>query len=190
MNKILVIDNYDSFTYNLVHMAKANSDCEITVLRNDEIEMDKLYQYDKFIISPGPGIPRESGRLMEFLNQFSETKPILGICLGHQAITENFGGELRNLSKVYHGVSSTVEKTDSACPILNGLENSFEVGRYHSWIADRARFPEQLMVTSVDDQNEIMSCKHISLPIYGLQFHPESIMTPDGSKMIKNFIEL
>lgn len=185
--KILVFDNYDSFTYNIVH-ALRELGVEPDIIRNDVINLDDVEKYDKIIISPGPGIPKEAGLLMPLLGRYSETKPILGVCLGHQAIAEHFGAKLLNLSNVYHGVSTPINIT-SEDYIFEGLPEKFEVGRYHSWVVDKSEFPqEKLEITAVDENGMIMALRHRDYDIHGLQFHPESILTPVGINIIKNWL--
>ena len=184
--KIVVIDNYDSFTYNLVHYLE-DLGAIVTVFRNDEFELKELDVFDKIVLSPGPGIPDEAGLLKEVIKTYAETKSILGICLGMQAIGEVFGGTLINLEKVYHGVASkiTVIENDT---IFNNLPNEIEVGRYHSWVISNDNFPQNLVITSVDENKNIMSIKHSVYDVRGVQFHPESILTPNGKKILENWI--
>lgn len=190
MKKLLIIDNYDSFTYNLVHVLKAIGSYEVEVKRNDEVEISYVLEHDKIILSPGPGIPSEAGEMIEIIKAIATQKTTLGVCLGHQAITEHFGGELLNLNEVYHGVEGQMIRTDNDCPILRGIDKTFQAGRYHSWVSEKSSFPKELLVTSEDEKGEIMSFRHESLPIYGVQFHPESIMTPDGRVMMENFLKI
>ncbi len=187
MKKIIIIDNYDSFTYNLVHYLE-DLNAEVTVFRNDEFELNELEKFDKILLSPGPGIPEEAGLLLDVIKKYASTKSILGICLGQQAIGEVFGGSLINLEKVYHGVASKVKitKEDS---LFNDLPIEFEVGRYHSWVINPDNFPEDLEITSVDENGEIMSIRHKTLDIKGVQYHPESILTPNGKKILENWLE-
>ncbi|WP_291114502.1 anthranilate synthase component II [Flavobacterium sp. UBA6135] len=187
MKKIIIIDNYDSFTYNLVHYLE-DLNAEVTVFRNDEFELNELEKFDKILLSPGPGIPEEAGLLLDVIKKYASTKSILGICLGQQAIGEVFGGSLINLEKVYHGVSSKVkiQKEDS---LFNDLPTEFEVGRYHSWVINPNDFPEDLEITSVDENGEIMSIRHKTLDVKGVQYHPESILTPYGKKILENWLE-
>ena len=184
--KIVVIDNYDSFTYNLVHYLE-DLNCDVTVYRNDEFDLEEIELFDKIVLSPGPGIPEEAGLLKEVIKKYASTKPILGICLGQQAIGEVFGAELMNLEKVYHGIATTIFITENDT-LFNDLPSEIEVGRYHSWVIDKNTIPEVLKVTSVDENGEIMSIKHISLDIKAVQFHPESILTPFGKKMLENWL--
>ncbi len=187
MKKILVIDNYDSFTYNLVHYLEA-LDCEVTVLRNDEISLDEPAQYDGILLSPGPGIPDEAGLLKAIIRKYSPTKSILGICLGQQAIGEVFGGSLINLEEVYHGVAATIKTTTENEMLFAGLPPEFEVGRYHSWSIDPATLPDVLEVTSVDAMGQVMSVRHKVYDVKGVQFHPESVLTPHGKAILQNWI--
>jgi anthranilate synthase component 2 len=187
MKKVIIIDNYDSFTYNLVHYLE-DLNAEVTVFRNDEFELKELEKFDKILLSPGPGIPEEAGLLLDVIKKYASTKSILGICLGQQAIGEVFGGSLINLEKVYHGVASKVKitKEDS---LFNNLPTEFEVGRYHSWVINPDDFPEDLEITSVDENGEIMSIRHKTLDVKGVQYHPESILTPNGKKILENWLE-
>lgn len=184
--KIVVIDNYDSFTYNLVHYLE-DLNCDVTIYRNDEFDLEEIEPFDKIVLSPGPGIPEEAGLLKEVIKKYALTKPILGICLGQQAIGEVFGAELMNLEKVYHGVTTKIFITENDT-LFNDLPSEIEVGRYHSWVIDKNTIPEVLKVTSVDENGEIMSIKHTSLDIMAVQFHPESILTPFGKKMLENWL--
>lgn len=188
MRKILVIDNYDSFTYNLVHYLET-PDNEITVMRNDEIDIDDSADYDKIVLSPGPGIPKEAGQLLSIIKKYAPTKSILGICLGQQAIAETFGGSLINLQTVYHGTASTISILVDDEIIFTDLPLQIEVGRYHSWSVNREGFPEVLEVTSVDENGEIMSLRHRVFDVRAVQFHPESILTPQGKQMISNWLQ-
>ena len=187
MNKILVIDNYDSFTYNLVHCLK-DIGCEVTVKRNDKLELDEASEFDKILLSPGPGIPEEAGLLKEIIASYASSKSILGICLGQQAIAEVFGGSLDNLEQVYHGVATTIERVVDDEVLFRDLPKQMEVGRYHSWVVSRS-LPESLEVTSLDDNGEIMSLRHRDYDVRAVQFHPESILTPEGKQMLNNWIQ-
>jgi anthranilate synthase component 2 len=187
MKKILVIDNYDSFTYNLVHYLE-DLDCEVTVYRNDEFDIDEIAIFDKILLSPGPGIPDEAGLLKEVIRKYAPTKSIFGVCLGQQAIGEVFGGTLSNLDKVYHGVSTLVKTVVDDELLFEGLENEFEVGRYHSWVVD-ANLPDTLEATSFDENGQVMSLRHKTYDVRGVQFHPESVLTPNGKKMLENWIK-
>lgn len=186
--KILVFDNYDSFTYNLVHLVKELGYDSIDVIRNDKIDLKDVAEYNKIILSPGPGIPSEAGLLLPLIRKYAPVKSILGVCLGHQAIGEAFGAGLINLEDVYHGISSAVNIIDKDY-IFAGLEQNIVVGRYHSWIVDEKNLPECFRVTAVDDRNRIMAMEHKKYDVHGVQFHPESVLTPDGIQIIKNFLE-
>lgn len=183
---VLVIDNYDSFVYNLVHYLE-ELDCEVTVRRNDEISLEEIAQYDKILLSPGPGIPEEAGLLKAIVKEYAPLKSILGVCLGQQAIGEVFGGRLINLESVYHGVATKVTKSVIDENLFHGIEDEFEVGRYHSWVVER-NLPECLEATSHDENGQVMSLRHREYDVRGVQFHPESVLTPDGKKMIRNWI--
>lgn len=185
--KLLIIDNYDSFTYNIVHAVRELG-IEPAVLRNDRLTIDSIDDYDKIIISPGPGIPSEAGIMPEALRVYADKKPILGVCLGHQAIGERFGASLHNLSTVYHGIKTPVDVIADDY-IFSGLPKRFDVGRYHSWVIDRNGLPEELEVTAVSDDGEIMAIHHKKYDVRGVQFHPESILTPLGIKIIENWIK-
>lgn len=187
MKNIVVIDNYDSFTYNLVHYLE-DLNAKVTVYRNDEFELEELEKFDKILLSPGPGVPDEAGLLKAVIQKYAPSKSILGICLGQQAIGEVFGGSLINLEKVYHGVSSKVKITKEDT-LFNDLPNEFEVGRYHSWVINPEDFPEVLEITAVDENDEIMSIKHKIFDIKGVQYHPESVLTPNGKKILENWLK-
>jgi anthranilate synthase component II len=187
MKKILVIDNYDSFTYNLVHYLE-DLDCEVTVYRNDEFDLDEIAHFDKILLSPGPGIPDEAGLLKAVIQKYGPTKSIFGVCLGQQAIGEVYGGTLSNLDKVYHGVATTVKTIVSDELLFDGLEPTFEVGRYHSWVVD-TNVPDVLEITSIDENGQVMSLRHKTYDVRGVQFHPESVLTPDGKKMLENWVK-
>ena len=187
--RIALIDNYDSFTYNLVHYFRELPHVELTVFPNDGITPASLEDFDKIVISPGPGIPSENGKIIEIIKLWSGRKPILGVCLGLQAIYESFGGKLLNLNRVFHGVSSDVNII-SDDPILEGLPDPFKAGRYHSWVCDPLSLPPSLLITAWDSDNEIMACRHRTHQTYGVQFHPESFLTPDGRKIIQNFVAI
>jgi anthranilate synthase component II len=186
--KILLLDNYDSFTYNLLHLIKAVSTATVDVFRNDAINMEAIKQYDKIILSPGPGVPSEAGMLLPIIKEYSATKSILGVCLGHQAIGEAFGGTLINLTQVFHGVATDGIIEQANAILLQGLANRFIIGRYHSWVIAKDAFPETLEITAYDDNGFIMALQHKSLDIHGVQFHPESVLTPDGAVIMKNFL--
>ncbi len=185
--KILVFDNYDSFTYNLVQMIERILKTKVDVVRNDEITLEEIEKYDKIILSPGPGIPEEAGILLDVIKEYASTKSILGVCLGQQAIAEAFGGSLINLSEIYHGVATEAIQTRKH-KIFNDLPQTLEVGRYHSWAVNPENFPEELEITSTDSKGMIMSLKHKTYDVHGVQYHPESILTPDGEVIIKNFL--
>jgi anthranilate synthase component 2 len=188
MKKIIMIDNYDSFTYNLVHIVKKLG-YEIDVFRNDKISIAEVGKYDKIMLSPGPGIPSEAGILQEVVKTYASNKSILGVCLGLQCIGEVFGGKLTNLENVFHGVATSIKLTGGKDPILfKGLPDSFSVGRYHSWVVDAAGFPEALEITAVDDSGKVMALKHKKFDVHGVQFHPESILTENGEKIIENWL--
>ena len=186
--KILVIDNYDSFVYNLVHYLE-ELDCEVTVIRNDRFHIDEVEEYEKILLSPGPGIPDEAGLLKEVIKKYATSKSILGVCLGQQAIGEVFGGSIENLSEVFHGVATNAIITVEDEPLFKGLGKEIEVGRYHSWVVSKKDFPDVLEVTAVDENGQIMGLRHKTLDIRGVQFHPESVLTPKGKQIIKNWIE-
>lgn len=208
--KILVFDNYDSFTYNLVHLVQKIVPGPVDVFRNDQIPLEKVADYDKIILSPGPGIPGEAGMMLPLIREYAPRKSILGVCLGHQAIGEAFGGTLVNLSSVYHGVATPVNignepKPGSVSevgpvatpgfklpihnsPLFTGLPKVIPVGRYHSWIVSENNFPEELEVTAGDENGYIMALQHKTYDVQGVQFHPESVLTPDGEKILRNWL--
>ena len=189
MPRILVFDNYDSFTYNLVHLVEHITGEPVDVYRNDKISLEQIEQYDKIILSPGPGIPSEAGLLLDVIRRFAPTKSILGVCLGHQAIGEAFGGKLVNLSSVYHGVATNVKVIQQADKgVFDNLPEELEVGRYHSWIVGNEAFPAELEVTAVDDNGFIMALQHKTFDVQGVQFHPESVLTPMGEQMLRNWL--
>ena len=185
--KIIIIDNYDSFTYNLSHLIKELG-AEVTVYRNDQFELPQLEQFDKIVLSPGPGIPSEAGLLLDVIRTYAGKKPILGVCLGHQAIGESFGGKLENLSEVFHGVA-TEGKQFGIDPIFNGLPERITMGRYHSWVVSKEDFPSCLEITAESDEGQIMALRHREYDIHGIQFHPESVLTTEGRTMLKNWLE-
>ncbi len=184
---VVIIDNYDSFTYNLAHLLKSLS-AKVTVVRNDQFELDGLGRYDKIVLSPGPGIPSEAGLLLSVIRQYAASKPMLGVCLGHQAIGEAFGARLTNLSDVFHGVQSPINVVADDY-IFSGLpKEGLPVGRYHSWVVDRGGFPDCLEVTAVSQEGQVMALRHRSLDVHGIQFHPESVLTPDGAAIVGNWL--
>jgi anthranilate synthase component 2 len=185
--KILVIDNYDSFVYNLVHYLEEFG-CQVTVIRNDELNIDMVSIFDKILISPGPGLPNEAGIIKQLIKEFGPTKSILGVCLGHQAICEVYGGFLVQLDEVKHGVMSKISTLVNDESLFDGLGNQFEVGRYHSWVVDKDSISEVLEVTATDQEGQVMSIRHRDFDVKGVQFHPESILTPLGKKIISNWI--
>lgn len=197
--KILVFDNYDSFTYNLVHLVEKILHTRVEVHRNDQIRLDDISRFDKIILSPGPGIPEEAGLLLPLIREYAAQKSILGVCLGHQAIGEAFGGKLENLSTVYHGVALPVFTNGSGkaagaikpsrLGLFNGLPDEWMVGRYHSWIVSEEGLPEELEITARDEQGYIMALQHKNFDVQGVQFHPESVLTPDGERVMRNWLK-
>jgi anthranilate synthase component 2 len=185
----IIIDNYDSFTYNLVHIVEELTGEKVMVKRNDQFDIEELANYDKIILSPGPGIPSEAGKLLEVIRVYSYQKPILGVCLGLQAIGEVYGGQLRNLDEVYHGIQSEMHIVHPS-PIFKDIPSTFLAGRYHSWVIDKASKMNKINITCIDEKGEIMAIQHQTYPLFGVQFHPESIMTPEGANMIENFLKL
>lgn len=185
--KTVIIDNYDSFTYNLAHLVKELG-AEVDVLRNDKFELEELEKYDKIILSPGPGIPEEAGLLLEVIRTYAGRKPILGVCLGEQAIGQAFGGKLTNLSEVFHGIQTNVEIKNKDY-IFSGLPTEIPVGRYHSWVVDTDGFPEELVITAISSEGQIMALKHREYDVHGIQFHPESVLTPDGKQIVGNWLK-
>lgn len=186
---ILLIDNYDSFTYNLSQYLEeeGGDDVEVTVWRNDQFDIDDVECFDKIVLSPGPGVPDEAGLLKAVIRRYAPTKPILGVCLGEQAIGEVFGAEIYNLNTVFHGIQSSVRIVASDY-IFDNLSDSIKVGRYHSWVVGKEDFPAELEVTAVSDEGQVMALKHRRYDVHGIQFHPESILTPEGRTIIRNFI--
>ena len=188
--KTVIIDNYDSFTYNLAHLVKELG-AEVDVLRNDCFTLDELEAYDKIILSPGPGIPEEAGLLLDVIRTYAGRKPILGVCLGEQAIGQVFGGKLTNLSEVFDGVQTNIVISAPLItpdPLFSGLPAEIPVGRYHSWVVDTENFPEDLAITALSPEGQIMALKHRTFDIHGIQFHPESVLTPDGKTILKNWL--
>jgi anthranilate synthase component 2 len=186
--RILVFDNYDSFTYNLVHAVKKLGYTDVEVHRNDQIALEDIARFDKIILSPGPGVPSESGILMDVIRTYAPIKPILGVCLGEQAIAEAFGGTLINLSEVHHGISSVVDIMEKDI-LFDGLPKQLEVGRYHSWAVEKSTLPVCLTITALDEEGMIMALAHKTFDVRGVQFHPESVLTPMGEQMLKNWLE-
>ncbi len=187
--KILVFDNYDSFTYNLVHLVEKILNRKVDVFRNDKIPLEQINEYDKIILSPGPGIPEEAGLLLPLIKEYAARKSILGVCLGHQAIGEAFGGTLTNLTSVFHGVATSCKLSGISSKLFKGLPQCLEIGRYHSWIVDKKNFPEELEITAEDDNGFIMGLQHKTYDVQGVQFHPESVLTPMGEKIIRNWLQ-
>jgi anthranilate synthase component 2 len=200
--KILVFDNYDSFTYNLVHLVEKILYQKVEVFRNDQIPLENVKEYDKIILSPGPGIPEEAGLLLPLIKEYAATKSMLGVCLGHQAIGQAFGGKLVNLSTVYHGVATPVKimnresfpqsgmnGTAISGRLFEGLPDELEVGRYHSWVISEEGFPTELEITARDANNYIMALQHKSYDVQGVQFHPESVLTPKGEEILRNWLK-
>ena len=191
--KILIFDNYDSFTYNLVHVVEKIIHGKVDVYRNDKISIEKMNDYDKIILSPGPGLPAESGLLLPLIKEYASSKSILGVCLGHQAIAESFGGNLINLTTVYHGVATKIkvneERTLFDNDLFQSLPSELEVGRYHSWIVNKENFPADLEITAEDENGFIMALRHKTYDVQGVQFHPESVLTPMGEKIMENWLK-
>lgn len=185
--KLVIIDNYDSFTYNLYHLVKELGCTQVDVVRNDRFSLEEIGRYDKILLSPGPGIPSEAGRLLDVIRQYAPTKSMLGVCLGHQAIAESFGGALVNLDEVYHGISTPVRVVCDD-PLFNGLPRTFEVGRYHSWVVSPVQLPACIRITAIDEEGAIMALRHTRYDVCGIQFHPESILTPHGKKIMANWL--
>lgn len=188
MKQIVIIDNYDSFTYNLSHLVKELG-AAVTVFRNDKFTMDQLEQFDKIILSPGPGIPSEAGLLLDVIRNYAGKKPILGVCLGHQAIGEYFGGTLENLTSVFHGVATEGTQYGND-PIFKGLPSRITMGRYHSWVVSKENFPSCLEITAESDEGQIMALRHREYDIHGIQFHPESVLTTEGKDIVCNWLEI
>ena len=186
--KILILDNYDSFTYNLVQYIQELIGQKVDVFRNDAISLKAVGAYDKIILSPGPGLPKDAGIMPAVIKKYAPTKHILGVCLGHQAIGEAFGGTLHNIEKVYHGVATPIKVVDGNAILFRGIRTKIAVGRYHSWIVESHNFPKELQITAVDDYGTIMAMRHRKYNVHGVQFHPESILTPFGKAMLRNFL--
>lgn len=193
MTKILVLDNYDSFTYNIVQLVNKLTNTKTTVILNDQINLEEVKKFDKIILSPGPGVPKEAGLLLPLINSYAKSKSILGVCLGHQAIGESFGATIINLPKVYHGVSSKIaihhKTTEYKNELFKNLPSFIEVGRYHSWAIDKETLPKDFTITAEDDNGIVMAIQHNNLDVQGIQFHPESVMTPTGENMLKNWLQ-
>ena len=187
MKKILLLDNYDSFTYNLLHIVKQLGNTDVEVHRNDCIALDEIDRFDKIILSPGPGIPSEAGILLDVIKRYAPTKSILGVCLGEQAIGEAFGATLENLKEVHHGISSEIKVLENDS-LFNGLGDRFEAGRYHSWVVSRENFPDCLEIIAEDEAGEIVALRHCCYDVKGIQFHPESVLTPKGIELIANWL--
>ncbi len=185
--KVVIIDNYDSFTYNLVHLVEGIVSTNVTVLLNDQFELEELDAFDKIILSPGPGLPQDAGKTMDVIKSYKSTKSILGVCLGHQAIGLAFGAKLKNLETVYHGIETNIYAVEQEI-LFNNISMPMLVGRYHSWVIDSSEFLEDLIITATDDDKNIMALKHKTFDVQGIQFHPESIMTPKGEELIKNWL--
>lgn len=184
--RIVIIDNYDSFTYNLAHLVKSLG-ADVAVLRNDRFALEELEAFDKIILSPGPGIPSEAGLLIDVIRTYAGRKPMLGVCLGHQAIGEVFGARLENLRDVFHGVA-TEGRQSGTDPLFRGLPERIVMGRYHSWVVSREGFPDCLEITAVSDEGQVMALRHREFDIHGIQFHPESVLTPDGAVILRNWL--
>jgi anthranilate synthase component 2 len=187
--KLLIIDNYDSFTYNLVQYLREITEGKIEVYRNDKISLEAMDAYDAIVLSPGPGLPKDAGLLLDIIKTYNGRKPILGICLGHQAIGQVFGATLKNIKKVYHGIATPIQILDQK-GLFEGQGNEVIVGRYHSWIVDREGFPDCLEILAEDVNGQIMALKHQSAPTIGMQFHPESVLTPEGKNLLSNFVQI
>ena len=186
--KCVIIDNYDSFTYHLSHLIKEVGG-EVTIFHNDEFQLRELECFDKIVLSPGPGLPSQAGELLNVIRYYAGRKPILGVCLGHQAIAEVFGARLEHLSDVFHGVSTEIVQSVNT-PLFAGIKNPIVVGRYHSWVVSKDDFPDCLEIIAESADGKIMALKHRNYNIYGIQFHPESVLTPDGNKIISNWLSL
>ena len=188
MKKILIFDNYDSFTYNLLHTVQSLGHTDVDVIRNDRMTLEEVERYDKIILSPGPGLPEEAGLLLPLIERYAATKCILGVCLGHQAIGQLFGAKLENIPHVFHGVQTPAQIVAEDY-LFAGLPEEMEVGRYHSWIVSSENFPPELQITALDKEGTIMALRHRTLDLHGVQFHPESILTPQGTAIIRNFLD-
>jgi anthranilate synthase component II len=190
MAKVLVLDNYDSFTYNLVQYVQSIGNHQVDVFLNDEIQLEKVIAYDGIILSPGPGLPSGSGLLKQLIDRYKSSRRIFGVCLGQQAIAEVFGGTLLNLSKVYHGVATKITFSQPKHYLFDGLPDSIEAGRYHSWVVDDTTFPDCLKIEAIDNEGRIMALSHKEFDIVGVQFHPESVLTPSGLDIISNWLKM
>lgn len=186
--KCVIIDNYDSFTYNLVHLIKELG-ADVTVVRNNQFSLEELAVFDRIVLSPGPGIPSEAGLLLDVIRRYAGVKPILGVCLGHQAIGEVFGAKLENLSDVFHGVTTEARQLVDT-PLFAGLPEHFPVGRYHSWVVAKTSFPDCLEMIAESNEGMIMALRHRTHNVYGIQFHPESVLTPDGKRIMENWLHI
>ncbi len=190
-SKVLVFDNYDSFTYNLVHLLEKILHSKVDVVRNDQISLEEVNRYDQIILSPGPGIPSEAGLLLPLIKKYHATKSILGVCLGHQAIAEALGGSLINLEEVFHGIATPIQiinRPEDGNDLFKNIPDTFDAGRYHSWIVDENSLPEDLILTAKDENNLVMAFRHKIYQLHGVQFHPESILTPFGEQIIRNWL--
>ena len=188
--RILLLDNYDSFTYNILHYVEELTGSACDVIRNDAFDLKYLVNYDSIILSPGPGLPEEAGVLISLIKQAYQNKKILGVCLGHQALAVAFNGTLKQLDNVMHGLQRNCTVIDHADPLYSNLPKSFPAGRYHSWVVDEKNLPHDFIITAVDDEKNIMSMRHLQYSLFGVQFHPESIMTPAGKQIIRNWLEI
>lgn len=186
--KIMVLDNYDSFTFNLVHYLEELLNQEIDVFRHDEISLEKVNDYDAIVLSPGPGLPKDAGILIELIKKYFKSKKILGVCLGHQAIVEAFGGKLKQLDEVLHGLTHETKILKSSDALFLSIPPIFDCGRYHSWVADIYNMPTDLEIIAADHDDEVMAIKHKTYPVYGVQFHPESVMTEYGKQLLRNWL--
>jgi anthranilate synthase component 2 len=187
--KILVLDNYDSFTYNLVQYIERVVKSPVDVERNDQISLEEIGSYDKILISPGPGIPVEAGISIDLIRKYGATKSILGVCLGHQAIAEAYGGTIKNLDTVYHGVMGQMKQVKPGDYLFDGIPVDFDAGRYHSWVVEQGTLPEELEVTVENDEGYIMAIRHREYDVRGVQFHPESVLTEYGGRIILNWLQ-
>ncbi len=189
MNSILVIDNYDSFTYNLVQYIRELAGSDVDVFRNDQIDIRDIEPYKVLFLSPGPGLPEDAGILKEIIKVYGPSKKMLGVCLGHQAIAEVYGAGLINLTRVFHGVATEIVTEDRHSVLFKGMPHPFMAGRYHSWIIDNSSMPEDLEVLARDGEGQIMALQHRKYSLFGVQFHPESVLTPEGKMLIRNFLD-